>query len=163
MATHDIEFAAKYVDQCMMLFDGKVIMNDAPKEFFSGNFFYTTSINRFIRKELPLCINVGGCVRSVSKRYVAFIIFIFAVVICTLLFTTLIMDGYYMLSSLFLLAIIMLPFYIRFERKAFVSREIVIVAVLAAIAAVSRVPFSILPSVQPTSFCHYRFCNCFWE
>lgn len=33
MATHDIEFAAKYVDQCMMLFDGTVIMNDAPKEF----------------------------------------------------------------------------------------------------------------------------------
>lgn len=62
------------------------------------------------------------------------------------------MDGYYMLSSLFLLVVIMLPFYIRFERKAFVSREIVLVAVLAAIAAVSRVPFSILPSVQPTSF-----------
>ena len=55
-----------------------------------------------------------------------------------------------MLSSLFILAVIMLPFYIRFERKAFVSREIVLVAVLAAIAAVSRVPFSILPSVQPT-------------
>ncbi|MGH0429313.1 ECF transporter S component [Bacillus hominis] len=87
-----------------------------------------------------------------SKRYVAFIIFVFSIVICTLLFTTLIMDGYYMVSSLFLLAVIMLPFYVRFERKAFVSREIVIVAVLAAIAAVSRVPFSILPSVQPTSF-----------
>ncbi|PGK43506.1 ECF transporter S component [Bacillus anthracis] len=87
-----------------------------------------------------------------SKRYVAFIICIFAVIIATLLFTTLIMDGYYMLSSLFLLVVIMLPFYIRFERKAFVSREIVLVAVLAAIAAVSRVPFSILPSVQPTSF-----------
>lgn len=95
---------------------------------------------------------MGGCVRSVSKRYVAFIIGIFAVIIGTLLFTTLIMDGYYMLSSLFLLVVIMLPFYIRFERKAFVSREIVLVAVLAAIAAVSRVPFSILPSVQPTSF-----------
>lgn len=46
----------------------------------------------------------------------------------------------------------MLPFYIRFEKRAFVSREIVMVAVLAAIAAVSRVPFSIIPSVQPTSF-----------
>lgn len=34
MATHDIEFAAKYVDQCMMLFDGTVIMNDAPKRIF---------------------------------------------------------------------------------------------------------------------------------
>ncbi|WP_142329638.1 ABC transporter ATP-binding protein [Bacillus cereus] len=56
MATHDIEFTAKYVDQCMMLFDGTVIMNDAPKEFFSGNFFYTTSINRFIRKELPYAL-----------------------------------------------------------------------------------------------------------
>lgn len=56
MATHDIEFAAKYVIECMMLFDGAVIMNDAPKEFFSGNFFYTTSINRFIRKELPYAL-----------------------------------------------------------------------------------------------------------
>ncbi|PFU78631.1 ECF transporter S component, partial [Bacillus thuringiensis] len=44
-----------------------------------------------------------------SKRYVAFIIGIFAVIIGTLLFTTLIMDGYYMLSSLFLLVVIMLP------------------------------------------------------
>ena len=56
MATHDIEFAAKYVDHCMMLFDGKIIMNDAPKEFFSDNFFYTTSINRFIRKQLPYAL-----------------------------------------------------------------------------------------------------------
>lgn len=56
MATHDIEFAAKYVDQCMMLFDGKVMINDAPKEFFSGNFFYTTAINRFIRKRLPYAL-----------------------------------------------------------------------------------------------------------
>ncbi|MCI4060415.1 ECF transporter S component, partial [Bacillus cereus] len=77
-----------------------------------------------------------------SKRYFAFIKCIFAVIIVTLLFTTLVMDGYYMLSSLFLLAVIMLPFYIRFERKAFVSREIFLVDVLAAIEAVSRVPFS---------------------
>ncbi|WP_176524455.1 ABC transporter ATP-binding protein [Bacillus sp. AFS014408] len=56
MATHDIEFAAKYVDHCMMLFDGKIIMNDAPKEFFSDNFFYTTSINRFIRRQLPYAL-----------------------------------------------------------------------------------------------------------
>lgn len=56
MATHDIEFAAKYVDHCMMLFDGKVIMDDMPKKFFSDNFFYTTSINRFIRKQLPYAL-----------------------------------------------------------------------------------------------------------
>ena len=56
MATHDIEFAAKYVDHCMMLFDGKVIMDDAPEKFFSENFFYTTSINRFVRKQLPYAL-----------------------------------------------------------------------------------------------------------
>ncbi|WP_176538679.1 ABC transporter ATP-binding protein [Bacillus cereus] len=56
MATHDVEFAAKYVDQCMMLFDGKVIMDDTPKEFFRDNFFYTTSINRFIRNQLPYAL-----------------------------------------------------------------------------------------------------------
>lgn len=32
------------------------------------------------------------------------------------------------------------------------AREIVMIAVLATIAAVSRVPFAPLPSVQPTSF-----------
>ncbi len=40
----------------MMLFDGKVMINDASKEFFSGNFFYTTAINRFIRKRLPYAL-----------------------------------------------------------------------------------------------------------
>ncbi|MDG4656990.1 ECF transporter S component [Ectobacillus antri] len=54
--------------------------------------------------------------------------------------------------SILILTVTMLPFYIRFEKKAFASREIVFIAVLAAIAAVSRVPFSVLPSIQPTSF-----------
>ncbi|WP_416826419.1 ECF transporter S component [Ectobacillus polymachus] len=61
-------------------------------------------------------------------------------------------DRYYLWISFLFLILIMLPFYIRFERKAFASREVVLLSVLAAIAAVSRVPFSMLPSVQPTSF-----------
>lgn len=46
----------------------------------------------------------------------------------------------------------MIPFFARFELRKITSREIVILAILAAIAAVSRVPFAPLPSVQPTSF-----------
>jgi energy-coupling factor transporter ATP-binding protein EcfA2 len=53
MATHDIEFAAKYVNRCMMLFDGQIVSEDTPQRFFSENFFYTTSINRLVRKKLP--------------------------------------------------------------------------------------------------------------
>lgn len=44
------------------------------------------------------------------------------------------------------------PFIIRFERRKVAGRELVILAVLAAIAAVSRVPFASIPSVQPTTF-----------
>ena len=40
MATHDIEFAARntWINR-MMLFDGTVIMNDAPKEFLAATSF----------------------------------------------------------------------------------------------------------------------------
>ncbi|HIV74792.1 MAG TPA: ECF transporter S component [Candidatus Pseudogracilibacillus intestinigallinarum] len=58
----------------------------------------------------------------------------------------------YLLLSFSIIAITMLPFFIRFEVKKISSREIVILAILASIAAVSRVPFAPLPSVQPTSF-----------
>ncbi|MFD1635699.1 ECF transporter S component [Evansella tamaricis] len=43
-------------------------------------------------------------------------------------------------------------FLVRFERKVIDAREIVLLAVLAAIAAVSRIPFASIPSVQPTTF-----------
>lgn len=45
-----------------------------------------------------------------------------------------------------------LPFIIRFERRKVAGRELVMLAVLGAIAAVSRVPFASIPSVQPTTF-----------
>lgn len=61
-------------------------------------------------------------------------------------------DEQYMLFSLVLVIVSMLPFFIRFELKRVQTREIVLIALLAAVAAVSRVPFTVLPSVQPTSF-----------
>lgn len=58
----------------------------------------------------------------------------------------------YLLVSMAVLAVVMLPFFARFEIRKITSREIVIIAILAAIAAISRLPFAVLPSVQPTSF-----------
>lgn len=57
-----------------------------------------------------------------------------------------------MLVSLIVLTIILIPFFTRFEKRTVNSKEIVLLAMLAAIAAVSRVPFAAIPSVQPTSF-----------
>src|SRR5699024_12732247 len=59
--------------------------------------------------------------------------------------------GPYLLLSFSIIAITMLPFFIRFGVKNLSSRELVIVAILAWIAAVSRVPFAPVPRVQPTA------------
>lgn len=59
---------------------------------------------------------------------------------------------HYLLLSFLMLAATMIPLYANFERKKVTSREIVFLAVLGAIAAVSRVPFAMIPSVQPTTF-----------
>ncbi len=49
MVTHDIEFSARYSDRCAMFFDGGVVSEGEPVEFFSGNSFYTTIANRIAR------------------------------------------------------------------------------------------------------------------
>lgn len=58
----------------------------------------------------------------------------------------------YLLVSIAIIACVMLPFFARFEIRYITGREVVILAMLAAIAAIGRVPFAALPSVQPTSF-----------
>ncbi len=49
MVSHDIEFCAMYSDRCALFFDGNVVSEDSPGEFFSNNNFYTTSANRMSR------------------------------------------------------------------------------------------------------------------
>lgn len=53
MVSHDVEFCAEYADRCAMFFDGDVVSEGTPKEFFAGNSFYTTSANRIVRKWFP--------------------------------------------------------------------------------------------------------------
>jgi energy-coupling factor transport system ATP-binding protein len=49
MVSHDIEFCARYGDECGMFFDGTVIASKPAREFFAGNSFYTTAANRMAR------------------------------------------------------------------------------------------------------------------
>ncbi|WP_438498182.1 ECF transporter S component [Paenibacillus sp. IHBB 3054] len=73
------------------------------------------------------------------------------VFLASLALTSALKDRHYMLLSLVLLAAALLPLFIRLERRPLESRELVLLAVLSAIAAVSRVPFAALPSVKPVS------------
>ena len=56
LVSHDIEFCAKYADRCALMFDGEIISAAAPREFFAGKSFYTTSANRMARKVLPAAV-----------------------------------------------------------------------------------------------------------
>ena len=47
--SHDVEFCAEYCDRCMLFFDGSVAAEGEPREFFTGNSFYTTAANRMSR------------------------------------------------------------------------------------------------------------------
>lgn len=76
----------------------------------------------------------------------------FLLISITILTTPLLADKYFLPFSIIIMLLSFVPFIIRFERRKVAGRELVLLAVLAAIAAVSRVPFASIPSVQPTTF-----------
>jgi len=53
MVSHDIEFCARNARRCALFFDGGIVTEAQPREFFSGNSFYTTAANRMARDILP--------------------------------------------------------------------------------------------------------------
>ena len=74
LVSHDIEFCAEYADRCSLFFDGSIVTESAPQEFFSGNSFYTTTANRMARNILPEAVTaddviyaLGGSVPTVPK------------------------------------------------------------------------------------------------
>ena len=53
MVSHDAEFCASYASRCAMFFDGAIVAEGMPREFFSSGSFYTTSASRMARGLLP--------------------------------------------------------------------------------------------------------------
>lgn len=58
MVSHDVTFCAEYAHRCGMFFDGNIVAEGTPREFFSGNSFYTTSANRMARHLIPEAVTV---------------------------------------------------------------------------------------------------------
>lgn len=54
--------------------------------------------------------------------------------------------------SLVILLLALLGAYLWYERRRATAREIALIATLAALAGLSRVPFTVVPSLQPTTF-----------
>lgn len=64
MASHDVEFCAMYADRCALSFDGGIVAEDTPRAFFSGNSYYTTTVNRMARGQLPDAVTVNDLVAA---------------------------------------------------------------------------------------------------
>jgi len=56
------------------------------------------------------------------------------------------------LFSAIIIGLAMLTFFLRFERSGTTSREVAFIATMASLAAISRVPFAAIMSLQPTTF-----------
>ncbi|OLS40316.1 ECF transporter S component [Bacillus sp. MRMR6] len=85
-----------------------------------------------------------------SSRKVTMIVLIMAAVL--LLAAGFWWDEQYLWLSIGMTIIAGLMFLNRFEGRKVEPRELVLLAVLASIAAVVRIPFASIPSVQPTTF-----------
>ncbi len=75
MVSHDVTFCAEYAHRCGMFFDGNIVAEGTPREFFSGNSFYTTSANRIARHLLPEAVTVDDivacCAGEIKKKEVS--------------------------------------------------------------------------------------------
>ncbi len=83
-----------------------------------------------------------------KKSTVLSILVIFLLVPLTLWFGTKVKGRWYYLISTMVVCEIMLPFFFRFESRRPQARELVILAVMAALAAVSRVVFAFSPYLK---------------
>lgn len=68
MVSHDIEFCAHFAGRCALFFDGNIVTEGTPEEFFSGNSFYTTSANRMARDILPQAVVTEDIIKAIGGK-----------------------------------------------------------------------------------------------
>ena len=66
MTSHDLTFVSQTVDRCIMVFDGELQIDTTPRKLFSSNKFYTTYVNRMVKKYLPNAITLT----DVNKQWI---------------------------------------------------------------------------------------------
>lgn len=197
MVSHDIEFCAEYAGCCSLFFDGGIVSSAAPREFFSGNNFYTTAANRMARHLLPeaitVCDIVNACGGNPSKRtenhgdgsalgiqgtqegtqegtqpslsfpspapraspnpdkstLAALLLLLLAIPLTIYAGVYLFGDRKYYFTSMLIILEAMLPFVMLFESRKPRAQELIVIAVLCAIAVAGRAAFFMFPQCKP--------------
>ena len=185
MVTHDVEFAARYATRCGMFFDGEIVSEGRPREFFRDKNFYTTDAARMSRGMLDSAIltediisAIGGEERDFASKkekevssakkeesknleskkktnkksvIVSCIFFLLLVPLTIFLGMEYLDSRKYYFISLALIAETLIPFFVMFEKRKPRAKEIVIVAVMCALAVIGRVAFEAFPQFKPVA------------
>jgi len=68
MVSHDVTFCAEYAHRCGLFFDGSIVTEGTPREFFSGNLFFTTPANRMARHFIPNAVTVNDIIQCCGGK-----------------------------------------------------------------------------------------------
>ena len=188
MVSHDIEFCAEYTDRCALYFDGSIVTEHTPRQFFSGNSFYTTGTSRMARELLPAAVTASDLIQALGgtvpppparieperkpmshtvsapsppsksirkrpplpKRTLAAALMILVTIPLTIFAGIYLFDDrrFHFIALLIILQT-MLPFALVFESRKPAARELIVIAVLCAIAVAGRSAFFMLPQFKP--------------
>lgn len=68
LVTHDVEFAAEYSHRCGLFFDGEILSEGVPSDFFSANQFYTTEAKRISQGTFEGTVTFRQLLQMVQKN-----------------------------------------------------------------------------------------------
>ena len=67
LVSHDIEFCAAYADTVSLMFDGAMVSTGGAKDFFAGNSFYTTAVNKMCRGIFPDAVTDADVIEKIEQ------------------------------------------------------------------------------------------------
>ena len=160
MVSHDVEFCAEYADSVSMFFDGQLLTTNTPRRFFAQNSFYTTAANRMSRHLFPQAVTAEDVVTLMKENpadmntkkttwrfWLSLVILLVLVPLTVLVFSR--FDRKYYLAGLAIIVLTTAAFFLHFESRKPQARELVILAVLCALAVASRAAFAAVPHFKP--------------
>ncbi|MEA4815827.1 MAG: energy-coupling factor transporter ATPase [Lachnospiraceae bacterium] len=68
IVSHDIEFCAVYADRLSFLFDGRIVSEGNPLEFFTQNMFYTTAASKISRGIIENAVTTEDIIDAFGKH-----------------------------------------------------------------------------------------------
>ncbi len=69
MVSHDMEFCAQYADRCAFLFNGDIVGEDSPRNFFSDNRIYTTQCSRMAGEIIDKAVTEYDVLYALGIKY----------------------------------------------------------------------------------------------